>query len=105
MSRDPDLIMAQADGLRAHIAACWCANPTVHCLCDACEAMQDTVDDLEAEYEAARTALEEEQGVCPTCNGSGEGYCDGARCADCKGGGAAHGSVEPDEFYDRHDNA
>ena len=100
MSRDPDLIMAQADGLRARIAACWCASPTVHCLCDKCEAAQDTVDDLEAEYEAARVALEEESGVCPSCNGSGEGHCDGARCTDCKGSGAARGGSDDDVPYE-----
>ena len=107
MSRDPDLIMAQADGLRARVGACWCASPTVHCLCDKCEATQDTIDDLEAEYEAARAALEEESGVCPSCNGSGEGYCDGARCSSCGGSGAPRSYAEfdePHQFFDRHES-
>ena len=28
-----------------------------------------------------------EPGICPTCNGSGEGMFDGAICNDCRGGG------------------
>jgi len=28
-----------------------------------------------------------EPGICPTCNGSGEGYSDGSRCNACKGKG------------------
>ena len=107
MSRDPDAIEAQADGLRARIAACWCASPTVLSLCDKCEAAQDQVDDLETEYEAARTAAEEEEGVCPTCNGSGEGFCGPSHCSSCGGSGAARSyrdDDEPHQFFDRHDH-
>lgn len=28
-----------------------------------------------------------EKQICPTCNGSGEGYTDGSKCRDCKGKG------------------
>lgn len=28
-----------------------------------------------------------EAGICPACNGSGEGYSDGSRCNACKGKG------------------
>lgn len=30
---------------------------------------------------------ENEPGICPACNGSGEGYSDGSRCNACKGKG------------------
>jgi hypothetical protein len=31
---------------------------------------------------------EDENDICPTCNGSGEGMADGLRCSDCKGSGS-----------------
>lgn len=33
---------------------------------------------------------EDENDICPTCNGSGEGMADGLRCSDCKGSGSTH---------------
>lgn len=35
--------------------------------------------------------------ICPTCNGSGEGYADGTRCCACKGLGELVGTNTQDD--------
>lgn len=34
------------------------------------------------------------EGICPTCNGSGEGYCDNSICYACGGTGVQHYSPD-----------
>jgi RecJ-like exonuclease len=40
-----------------------------------------------AEAVAADNEDDDEEHICPTCNGSGEGMYDGSRCYKCKGTG------------------
>jgi len=42
-----------------------------------------------------------EEGICPRCNGSGEGQYDGTRCYACKGSGVERSEEdEADEYED-----
>ena len=40
-----------------------------------------------ADFDPYFTDTDDEPGICPTCNGSGEGMFDGATCSDCRGRG------------------
>ena len=39
------------------------------------------------EFEDDPPNTDDEQGICPSCNGSGEGQYDGSRCSTCCGHG------------------
>ena len=45
-------------------------------------------------------APELEEGICPSCNGSGEGMYEGQRCYSCKGSGTRYYEVETNEGED-----
>lgn len=40
----------------------------------------------------------DEGGICPACNGSGEGRYDGSSCSSCGGSGEQRGEGDPDDF-------
>lgn len=44
-------------------------------------------DDAEEDKHEAAAETDYEPGICPTCNGSGEGMFDGTTCSDCRGWG------------------
>lgn len=44
-------------------------------------------DDAEEDKREAAVEDDCEPGICPTCNGSGEGMYDGTTCSDCRGWG------------------
>ena len=54
---------------------------------DACRQVFDRLDGHLREMHAELVEGSEEPGICPACNGSGEGQHEGSRCSICKGRG------------------
>ena len=46
---------------------------------------------------------DDEEGVCPSCNGSGEGGFDGTTCSTCGGSGTDSCDDDGDDFEDGYD--
>lgn len=46
---------------------------------------------------------EDDDDICPTCNGSGEGQYDGTSCRSCGGSGVEHGERDPHDFNEPED--
>ena len=56
---------------------------------DACRQVFDRLDGQVGEMHAEPVEGSDEPGICPACNGSGEGQNEGSRCHSCKGRGEA----------------
>lgn len=50
-----------------------------------------------ADCECDECSQFDDPGVCDACAGSGEGYCDGARCWTCGGSGTARAPRDDDD--------
>lgn len=83
--------------------------PTCGQACDCCGDIEDHdtgceyLDDCACCLGADEELEDDEPGICPACNGSGEGQYDGSRCGSCGGWGEQRVSPEPDPD-DRRDH-
>ena len=58
------------------------------------------------EYEIDKpSAVEGEMGICPSCNGSGEGMYDGSRCDTCGGSGEVFEAFPLENLDDESDES